>query len=120
MKRAIWMSCILVLAILAYGHVGRAQSQAKMTQQAVDEAAKADKAMNAAYKELMLLLDAEGQEKLKTAQRAWIKFRDAECALAADAARGGSLSPQLHAMESLTLTEARTSQLNAHARVFRK
>jgi hypothetical protein len=38
---------------------------------------------------LAKLPDAEGKEKLKQSQRAWLAFRDAEAAFAADQARGG-------------------------------
>ncbi|MBV6273383.1 DUF1311 domain-containing protein [Alcaligenaceae bacterium CGII-47] len=38
-----------------------------------------DGRLNKAYKALMDDLDAERKNQLKTAQRAWIKFRDANC-----------------------------------------
>ena len=38
-----------------------------------------DKALNAAYAKAMDGLNARQKEKLKTAQRAWIAFRDANC-----------------------------------------
>src|SRR5262249_49581636 len=53
----------------------------------------ADAAMTAAYEALMGQLDQTGKAKLRSAQRAWIKFRDAESDLQADAARGGTLAP---------------------------
>lgn len=40
---------------------------------------KADKALNEAYKETMKSLSVDEQKDLKTAQRQWIKDRDAQC-----------------------------------------
>jgi len=41
------------------------------------------------------LPEAESKRKLKESQRAWIAFRDAEAAFAADQARGGSAAPTI-------------------------
>ncbi len=71
----------------------------------------ADKLLNAAYKKRRNDLDAEGQKLLKTAQRAWIEFRDAECLAARDEGRGGTIAPllEISCLESMTL--ARTAAL---------
>ncbi|WP_319531829.1 lysozyme inhibitor LprI family protein [uncultured Cohaesibacter sp.] len=53
----------------------------------------ADTELNAIYKRLISLKDEQGQEILRKAERAWIEFRDADCSLAADLFRGGSLEP---------------------------
>jgi hypothetical protein len=42
-----------------------------------------DASLNATYKSLMAKLDAAGQSRLRDAQRAWIAFRDKECAFRA-------------------------------------
>lgn len=44
----------------------------------------ADQALNAIYKEMMRSLSPEAGEKLKQAQRAWLKYRDASIALIAE------------------------------------
>jgi hypothetical protein len=49
----------------------------------VVQAADDDAALNAAYKTLMAKLDAPAQARLRDAQRAWIAFRDKECAFRA-------------------------------------
>jgi uncharacterized protein YecT (DUF1311 family) len=49
-----------------------------------------DKRLNDLYKKLMAKNDKEGQAKLKSAQRAWMAYRDAECEYAADSMRGGT------------------------------
>jgi uncharacterized protein YecT (DUF1311 family) len=72
----------------------RAQSQAEMNQQAVKDFDAADAAMNKAYKQLMSKVDKEAQAKLRSAQRAWVAFRDAQADFEADLeARGGSMAP---------------------------
>jgi uncharacterized protein YecT (DUF1311 family) len=58
-----------------------AQTQAAMNAQVRAEFAKADAALNKTYDALLAKLpDAEGKEKLKQSQRAWLAFRDAEAA----------------------------------------
>lgn len=52
----------------------------------------ADKRLNAVYKKLVGDLDTERQAKLKTAQQAWITFRDKEAEFTADQFRGGTLA----------------------------
>ena len=44
-----------------------------------EDYARADKALNLAYKQAMARLSPDGQTRLRTEQRAWIKARDAEC-----------------------------------------
>ena len=56
------------------------QSTLGMIGCASDETDIQDKALNAAYRKAMKDLTAEQKPKLQAAQRAWIAFRDAECA----------------------------------------
>lgn len=81
------------------------QTQADMTICAGKDYEKADKELNVAYQKLRKLLierdkaaDADGKgatDALVTAQRSWVAFRDANCALAGFQARGGSMEPML-------------------------
>ena len=81
------------------------QTQADMTICAGKDYEKADKQLNAEYQKLRKLLterdktaDADGKgatDALVTAQRAWVAFRDANCALSGFQARGGSMEPML-------------------------
>lgn len=50
-------------------------------------------------------------ETLRSAQRAWITFRDAHCTMEGYEARGGSMEPMLYNLCRETLTRARTAQL---------
>lgn len=75
-----------------------------------------DAKLNKAYHEVMKRLDAGSQDrkKLQMAQRAWIAFRDAECAFSASDSEGGSIYPMLVSLCLAELTTARTAQLNAY------
>jgi len=88
-----------------------AQSQSEMNAEAARDAAKADKELNQVYKKVLATLDDEGAKLLKVSQRAWIAYRDAEAASAADEARGGSMAPMLYSGTVGRLTEQRTQLL---------
>jgi len=89
-----------------------AQTQAAMNAQARADFVQADAQLNKTYEALLKKLpDAEGKEKLKQSQRAWLAFRDAEAAFAADEARGGTMAPTLRYATMTELTEQRTKQL---------
>lgn len=83
-----------------------------MNQEAATNFEKADKELNVVYKKLASKIDKESQEKLKTTQKAWVAFRDAEADLIADFdARGGSMAPMIYSGRRAELTKARTEQL---------
>ncbi|MCB1464846.1 MAG: DUF1311 domain-containing protein [Nitratireductor sp.] len=99
------------------------QTQADMTICAGKDYQKADAELNEVWAEAMagakendLLGGADDgrpayEEALRSAQRAWIGFRDAHCAYAGYAARGGSMEPMLVNQCLARLTEERTMQL---------
>lgn len=90
-----------------------AQTQAAMNAQARAEFERADAELNRTYEALLKKLpDAEGKEKLKQSQRAWLAFRDAEAAFAADQTRGGSMAPTIRYETMTELTQQRIKQLN--------
>jgi len=82
-----------------------------MNRQAEASAAAADKELNAVYKKVMATLDDEGQALLKTSQRAWIVYRDAEAKFAADEMRDGSAAPMLYSGALASLTKERVKRL---------
>lgn len=91
----------------------QAQTRAQMNEMAYRDEAKADAAMNVAYKKLMATLDAPDQPHLRKAQRAWLVFRDAEATFEATQETGGTMYPTVHAAIVQELTEARTKQLRS-------
>ena len=103
---------VLALCMLPLVSV-RAQTQAQMNQEAAAEFKKADTALNKLYPQVLAKLDAEGKDKLKAAQRAWVAFRDAQAEFEADTARGGTMAPLLRATSMTQTTEDRIKQLKA-------
>ncbi|MBC2885454.1 lysozyme inhibitor LprI family protein [Ochrobactrum sp. CM-21-5] len=91
-----------------------AQDQATMNQCADGEFSAADKKLNANYKSIQRrLADTPDAKKLLAAsQRAWLKFRDAECAFSSSASDGGSIQPMLIANCKASLTSDRNKQLD--------
>ncbi len=81
----------------------------------------ADEDLNTTYSEVMAAMkqmDADlpedlrgAEDALRTAQRAWISYRDANCTAAGFKMRGGSAEPLLVYGCLRQLTEARTEEL---------
>lgn len=98
-----------------------AQSQMEMTYCAEQDLQAADKALNAQYqstRKVMKIWDADAdadakgaEDALLKAQRAWIAYRDAQCASYGYQAHGGTLEPQLIYSCQADLTRARTQEL---------
>ena len=88
-------------------------SQTMMTICAGQDYSAADAELNRVYQKLVKDSDAGTLKLLKTAQRAWISFRDAECAYATAGSEGGSIHPMEVSMCLTTVTEDRIKQLEA-------
>jgi uncharacterized protein YecT (DUF1311 family) len=71
----------------------------------------ADKKLNAAYRKAMAGEDTHGRDLLRQSERAWIAYRDAECAYVANASEGGSIQPMEYSVCLTELTKARTKEL---------
>ena len=73
-------------------------SQKAMTDCAQQDLDQSDTRLNALYTEIKTRLkdDAHATKKLVAAQRAWIAFRDSECAFAASGVEGGSIYNYVH------------------------
>lgn len=106
MKRACCFGILGVWCLVVAS--ARGQTQLEMNEESYKAFRKADVALNVAYKRLLGELDAEGKKNLQEAQRAWIKFRDAECESAADDYRGGSIRPLIYNTCAEALTVERT------------
>lgn len=104
---------IMILGTLphAFAKEPEEMNQHEMNAAAEESAGAADKKLNAVYKKLMAALDDEGKALLKSSQRAWIAYRDAEAKFAEDEMRGGSAAPLLYFGAMTRLTEERTKQL---------
>ena len=77
------------------------------------EAAKAsDRELNQMYRQVRAKYKGTSQDnRLVTAQLAWIKFRDAECAVSAGRYEGGSSAPMANRRCVDRLTQQRTKDL---------
>ena len=81
------------------------QCSAKKFKQADDE-------LNRVYKQLMAKLDDEGHKtSLKTAQLAWLNYRDANCDFESYLNRGGSIYSVIVTECQTAMTTSRTRQL---------
>ena len=99
------------------------QTQADMTICAGKDYERADKKLNVEYQKLRKLLterdkaaDADGKgatDALVTAQRNWVAFRDANCALSGFQARGGSMEPMLISSCLADMSGKRAEELKA-------
>ncbi|MER8371257.1 lysozyme inhibitor LprI family protein [Mesorhizobium sp. M1406] len=119
MRRIFLSACILVLAGAS---VARAQecdrgddSQQMMNICAGEDYQEADSRLNKAYQDLISADDADDKRLLQVAQRAWIAFRDAECAHSTAASAGGSIHPMEVSQCLARLTNDRIEQLAAAA-----
>jgi uncharacterized protein YecT (DUF1311 family) len=59
----------------------------------------------------MARLTPSGQKRLRTAQRAWLAFRDAECMWQSSGDDGGSVAPMIALQCTAALTDARAKVL---------
>jgi uncharacterized protein YecT (DUF1311 family) len=71
----------------------------------------ADKSLNEIYLKILASEDASGKNRLKAAQRAWLKFRDLECDFESAVNEGGTMYPMVYSGCLQGLTEERTKQL---------
>lgn len=109
--------CIAALLLAAPAVLGaqerefcpEGRTQADLTACAAEELARADTRLNERYQQLLRELAPEPNrvEALREAQRAWIRFRDAECDYEASAFEGGSMQPMVDALCVAQLTQDR-------------
>jgi uncharacterized protein YecT (DUF1311 family) len=102
-----------------------ARTQTDMNQCAAISFTEADRELNEAWREVIAYVRrfdrefppiegdtrANGENRLRAAQRAWIVFRDEHCAVAGYEARGGTLEPLIYNGCRAGLTSERTEQL---------
>jgi uncharacterized protein YecT (DUF1311 family) len=95
------------------------QTQAAMNECAARDAQEADAELNFIYPKVLAHYQqmdrdsesTEGAKRLRAAQRAWIAFRDAECAVAGYEALGGSMESMLVSGCIAELTKKRAAEL---------
>ena len=90
-----------------------AQTQADMTICWGNQYKAADAKLNQVYRQFTAKLDDEEKIQLKTAQTAWLKYRDANCEFVADQYKGGTMRPMIAAICLADVTDNRTKELTA-------
>ena len=71
----------------------------------------AGREMDAAYDALLKGLNGEQKHKLLRAQKAWLRFREANAAFEASTIQGGTLAPLVKISVLTKMTSARTEEL---------
>ena len=119
MKRVI---AVLLLFMVANGFTSgqkkkkldpcaNAQTQFEMNQCAARDYRAADSVLNQTYQRLVAMLNDEEKSQLKTAQTAWLKYRDSNCEFVGDEYKGGSIRPLIYASCLADMTRKRTTEL---------
>lgn len=103
----------LLVAVVAIPACGLAQSQMELNQQAGVAFQDADRQLNAVYTKLRARLGAESRARLQSAEEAWIRFRDQECAFIGSPTIGGSIHGMIVAQCQTRLTLVRVKDLEA-------
>ena len=103
---------IFVMLFLAYGaSVSLAiascpgETQIEMNQCAANDYLSADHELGILYSKI------DKSKELIAAERAWIAYRDAECAYQVKAVEGGSIAPMVKSLCLTELTKQRSKQL---------
>lgn len=115
MTRTFWIAALLLLVAPAAlraqpsACMDRARTQMDMNACAADALGRADSVLNAVYARVVAQVDSA--QLLREAQRAWIRVRDADCALDAAAYAGGSIRPMMEMMCLADETRRRTAFL---------
>lgn len=115
---------ILLAALAVLGFTGgsshaqtldcdQAQTQAAMNTCAEQALQAADADLNQSYAALMNQITPEGQAALRSAQRAWIAYRDAQCSFESAGSAGGSAHAMVVSSCLDALTRAQTARLSA-------
>ena len=90
-----------------------AQTQTDMNICWGNEYKKADAALNQTYQKLAAMLNDDEKVQLKTAENAWLKYRDANCDFVADQYKGGTMRPMIAAICLTDVTNNRTAELKS-------
>ena len=119
-------SLILALPLVVFAasaadiDCNKAMDQTSMNMCADKDYQAADKKLNDIYRKVTTALDdAKLQAKLKTAQRAWIQYRDTECIFEVAENEGGSIYPLVYSGCLTRLTNARTKELQNYLTCWR-
>jgi len=98
---------------------GEFGTQYEANQCAHKEFVEADAELNKTYNRLVAKLDTDEQRaQLKSAELAWIKYRDANCEFEADFYKGGTMRPMIASFCLARMTNSRAAELKQEMEVF--
>ena len=98
---------------------GNAQTQYEADECAHREFVAADAELNKVYNQLAAKIDdAEQRAQLKTAELAWIKFRDENCTFEGLFYKGGTMRPMIESFCKADVTRKRTAQLREQIKTY--
>jgi uncharacterized protein YecT (DUF1311 family) len=94
---------------------GAQQNQTEMNACFGRDVQRADDRLNAAYTKRLDAMrdDPDGIKLLRAAERAWVDFREKNCAFQAHGEEGGSVYATMVATCRIAMTEARTKEVQA-------
>lgn len=96
-----------------------AQTQYEMDECAHKELVAADAELNRVYNQLAAKVDdAEQRAQLKTAELAWIKFRDENCTFEGLFYKGGTMRPMIESFCKADVTRTRTAQIREQIKTY--
>jgi uncharacterized protein YecT (DUF1311 family) len=92
------------------------QDQYSMNMCAARDYKISDAKLNGAYRALLAGVSATGRAKLQSAQRAWVAYRDAQCAFETAGTSNGSVHPMvvLRCLDALTQMQTRRLEQQLH------
>ncbi len=93
------------------GAIPWGETTAGMVEQLAQDRKEADASLNAVFGKLIAQLDEAGKMKLRMAEKAWIKYRDAQAAFEGSLYEGGSIRPLIEGNCLLAITRNRTKEL---------
>jgi len=100
------------MGVALFASAASGQSQGAMNADASAQFKTADRDLNATYVRVMAKATPAGASRMRTAQRAWLKYRVANCQ-PMTGSRDGSVYPMVYAMCMTGMTKARTQELAA-------
>ncbi|MBG0753201.1 lysozyme inhibitor LprI family protein [Pectobacterium aroidearum] len=116
-KFAIALFALLPLTQAEAADCGNASTQLEMSQCAADEYKKVDDELNRLYQDVAKrLVIEEHKPLLKSAQRKWIAYRDADCEFQTFPTTGGSIHGMLYSQCLTQKTAERVEELKSMLR----
>lgn len=113
-RACIYISISLFLASSNAFAMCKLEKTPLINEEACEEFQKSDRALNTSYRTLIVRLEKESKETLRSIQREWIKWRDGKCHQVQEESgcnRNGSCNGVAHDMCIVDLTDQRTNEL---------